>query len=493
MSSFVRSLEVVAIGILISCFCIPGLGQTSGRAEVRTGDVRSFGAAGDGVRDDTEAIQAAVDSKVGLVRFPKGTYRISKTIEVDLDLLGFTSFRGDGVAVILMAGPGPAFRFLGTHEKSADPSGFSQNVWERQRMPLVDGVAIQGAHKEAVGIEARGTMQLTVTRSHFRNLRHGIHLAGNNRNVIISDCHIYENHGIGVFYDDVNLHQSNITGSHISYNRGGGIVSRKGNVRNIHVTGCDIEGNMSPDRPQTANILIDSRNSRYGTAEVAITGCTIQHNNQSPDSANIRIIGESLPGGGLSRVREGNITITGNVLSDVKINVHLMSCRGATITGNTFWQGYRHNLLIEDSAYVVVGLNNFDRNPRYNYGNTQDANNSIVIRNSENCTLQGLAVSNVWRDPAAITLTNCRRMHLSNSTILDSDHIGLLLEGVRDSVVSGMLIRDDRTGENKKGEFTAIKVVGGEGNVLQNNILDSPIQVDVEQRHTLRGNTVIRP
>ena len=41
--------------------------------------------------------------------------------------------------------------------------------------------------------------------------------------------------------------------------------------------------------------------------------------------------------------------------------------------------------------------------------------------------------------------------------------------------------------------FTGIKVVEGEGNVLQNNILDSPILVEDEHRHTLRGNTVIVP
>jgi len=491
MRSLVRSFQIVTIGILVSQFCFPGLGQTSG--EIRKENVRSFGALGNGIEDDSNAIQAAVDSKAGLVRFPKGTYRISRTIEIDLNSVGFTSIRGDGLAVILMAGSGPAFRFVGTHEKSADPAGFGQEVWERQRMPFVDGVAVLGAHEKAVGIEARGTMQLTITRSHFRKLNHGIHLVGNNRNVIISNCHIYENHGIGIFYDSVNLHQSNITASHISYNWGGGIVSRKGNVRNIHITGCDIESNMSPDHPQTANVLIDSRGSRYGTGEVAITGCTIQHNNPSPESANIRIIGQSLQNVGLSRAREGNITITGNVLSDVKINVHLVSCRGVTITGNTFWMGYKHNLLIEDSAYIIVGLNSFDRNPRYNYGNTQEANNSIVIRNSEDCTLQGLAVSNVWRDPAAVTLTNCRRMFLSNSTILDSDHIGLLMNNVRDSIVSGMLIRDDRIDENKKEGFAAIKIVGGQGNVLQNNILDSPIQVDNEQHHTVRGNTLIGP
>lgn len=491
MFRLVRSREVGPFAILLCQFFVSGLAQPSERAEIRTGDVRSFGAAGDGVRDDTTAIQAAVDSRVGLVSFSKGTYRITRTIEVDLGSLGFTSFRGNGVAVIHMAGAGPAIRFVGTHEKSADPSGFSQDVWDRERMPLVDGIAIQGGHQDAVGIEARGTMQLTVTRSHFRKLRHGIHLTGNNRNVIISDCHIYENSGIGIFYDDVNLHQSNITGSHISYNRAGGVVAQKGNVRNIHITGCDLEGNMSPTGLPAANILIDARGSTYGTAEVAISGCTIQHNNESPDSANIRFVGESLPSGELPRVREGNVTITGNVLSDVKINVHLVSCRGATITGNTFWQGYRHNLLIEDSAYVVVGLNNFDRNPRYNYGNTQEANNSIVIRNSESCTLQGLAVSSVWRDPAAVTLSNCRRMHLSDSTILDSDHVGLLMERVHDSVISGLLIRDDRNGQGRR-DFTAIKIVGGGGNVLQNNVLDSPIQVDDAERHTMIENTIIR-
>ena len=36
---------------------------------------------------------------------------------------------------------------------------------------------------------------------------------------------IWPNTGSGVFYDNVNLHQSNIVGSHISYNGGGGVVA----------------------------------------------------------------------------------------------------------------------------------------------------------------------------------------------------------------------------------------------------------------------------
>lgn len=428
----------------------------------RNSDVVMFGAVGDGQADDTTAIQKAVEARVGLVYLPKGIYRITKPIVVDLNKVGVTSFRGDGVARIVMAGAGPALKFVGTHFKSADPSGFERKVWQRQRMPLVDGIAIEGSHPESIGIAAVGTMQLTITRVHIRNVLHGIHLVENNRNIIISDCHIYENRGVGIYYDNVNLHQSNITSCHISYNAGGGIVSRAGNVRNIHVTGCDLESNMSPATPTTANVLIDCSASKYGTGEVAITGCTIQHNNPSPSSANIRILGRSDPADDAQIVREGNVTITGNVLSDVKVNVHLQGCRGVVLTGNTFWQGYTHNLLIENCSNIIVGPNNFDRNPRYNYGNTQEANNSLVVRNCADCTLTGLHITNVWRDPAALLVENCRRINITGCTILDCDHAGLLLRNVTQSRVANCLIRDDRPNSTSM----PIKIEGGGDNVI---------------------------
>lgn len=430
-------------------------------------DVRSFGAVGDGKADDTFMIQKAVDSNGGVIRLPKGVYRITQPIVIDLDKVGYTCISGGGVARIVMAGPGPALRFVGTHFKSADPEGFSQNIWQRQRMPLVDGLAIEGDHPEASGIEAIGTMQLTLTRIHVRGALHAVHLVANNRNVIISDCHFYDNRGIGIFYDDANLHQSNITACHISYNRGGGIVSRAGNVRNIHITGCDIESNMSPETPPTANILIDCSDSTYGTGEVAITGCTIQHNSLSADSANIRIIGRSKPSRQLDLVREGNVIISGNVLSDVKVNIHLRDCRGVILTGNTFWMGFTHNLLIEDCSNIIIGPNNFDRNPRYNYGNSLEARNSLVVRNSEDCTLSGLHITNVWHDSAGLLIENCKQMNVTGCTILDCDNIALLLKDVTDSRISGCLIRDDRA----NAKSNCLVVIGGKGNMIVSNLL----------------------
>ncbi len=285
--------------------------------------VLDFGAQGDGKADDSAAIQELINAKVGSVRFPAGAYRITKTLVVDLDRVGHTSFVADGSARLIMAGGGPAIRFIGTHlNGSAAPNLVQPSVWDRQRMPTVEGLAIVGEHAEADGIEAKGTFQLTLRGVHIRKCRHGVHLVERNRNVLIDGCHLYENSGIGVFYDQVNLHQSNISASHISYCHGGGVVVRGGDVRNIHIAGCDIEANMGAGQPPTANVLLDC--GEGSVAEVAITGCTIQHTKEVAGSANIRILGRGFANslGERMQFNCGNVTIGENVLSDVKTNIH---------------------------------------------------------------------------------------------------------------------------------------------------------------------------
>ncbi|HEU5158143.1 MAG TPA: glycosyl hydrolase family 28-related protein [Streptosporangiaceae bacterium] len=54
-------------------------------------DVKAYGAAGDGITDDTAAIQAAIDAAVaaggGVIYFPPGTYEISEAIALASDLV----------------------------------------------------------------------------------------------------------------------------------------------------------------------------------------------------------------------------------------------------------------------------------------------------------------------------------------------------------------------------------------------------------------------
>ncbi len=426
------------------------------------------GVVGDGKTDDTVAIQNAIDSGTSSIHFPPGSFRLTRPLVVDLDKTGLVSFSGDGVATIVMDGPGPAIRFVGTHKGTADPQSFEKNVWDRQRAPMIDGLEIVGVHSKACGIEADGTMQLTLTRLIVRHVLHCIHLTNRNRNVLIASCHLYENRGKGIFLDNVDLHQINVDGCHISYNDQGGIVSQRGNVRNLHINGCDIESNMSPETPPTANILIDCSESRLGTAEVAISGCTIQHNSKSSDSANIRLIGRGISKPDQPDVRWGNVTITGNVLSDVATNVHLKECRGVTLQGNTFWMGYDHNLLVEDSSNIVVGPNNLDRNPSYNYGNAAQSKNRVVFRNCDDCTINGLHVSNVHASPAAIEFDSCRRCNVNSCSILDCDGPGLLLRNVSQSLITGCLVRDDRS---TRKQSPSLRIEGGQDNTLSNNVL----------------------
>src|SRR5437764_976454 len=134
---------------------------------------------GDGKSDDTAALQALVD-RGGLVALSKGNYRITKTIRIDLSKTGFVCVKGDTLARVVMAGPGPAFHFVGTHAGTAAPATVKANVWEKERMPSVDGVEIVGNHAEADGIEASGTMMLTLTRVLVRECRHGVHLTKRN-------------------------------------------------------------------------------------------------------------------------------------------------------------------------------------------------------------------------------------------------------------------------------------------------------------------------
>ena len=438
-----------------------------GPAESLAGDlaaartIRGFGAIGDGRADDTAAIEKAVAAG-GAVRIGRGVYRVTRPIVVALDKVGPVSFLGDGTGRIVMAGPGPALRLVGTHQGTADPASVKPGVWQHERTPMVDGLEIVGDDPQAGGIEADGTVQLTVTRTVIRNVVHAVHFVRRNRNAIIANCHLYENRGAGIFFDDVNQHQTNVTGCHISYNAGGGVVARGGDVRNVHLTGCDIEANMAPDAPATANVLVDCAGGRAGTAgtaEIAITGCTIQHSDNCPESANIRYLGSDA-----KDRRWGHLTITGNVLSDVQWNIDLRKARGVTIVGNTFWMGFAGDLRAEECSNVVVGANNFDRNPAYAYGRSLQARGGVVFRNCRDCSLVGLHVSGVQGTAAGLVLEKCRRMLVANATILDCENAGLLADQLADSRVTGCLIRSDLA---RTKPWVAIKVVGGQGNVIE--------------------------
>ncbi|MEA1950037.1 MAG: right-handed parallel beta-helix repeat-containing protein [Planctomycetota bacterium] len=446
--------------------------------------VAQFGARGDGKTDDTAALQEAVDSRLGDILLPRGVYRITKPIVVEFDKVGFTSIRGSGAATIVMDGPGPAIKLIGTHRGTAAPHTVKPNIYLNERTPIVEGLEIVGRHEKALGIEAELTFQLIIDKVTIRDTLHAIRLATRNRNVIISNCHLYKNRGVGLYLDECDLHQINVVGSHISYNPGGGIVVRGGGVRNLHIGTCDIEGNV-------VNVLIDSAGSTGGTAEVAIVGCTIQHSG-GPNSANIRFIGASPKGkdGSPGKRAWGHITIANNVLSDVETNIDIQKACEVSIVGNTIWKGYKYNLRVRDSSNVVVGPNIFARNKRYRSEETSD--NAIVFENCDDMTLTGLHIHRVLRAPAGLVLDKCRRVNITGCSILDCDSLGILMKNVELARVSDCIIRNDRfrDGCKEAGDWRPMEVVGGKANMIVNNLLGKPASDKAVK--TTDGSAVVR-
>lgn len=443
-------------------------------------NVFDYGAVGDGLTDDTAAIQHAIDDGDGVIEFPRGTYLISKSLRVDLAKCGRTSIHGSGgVAKLVMAGAGPAISIEATHTATADPAGFRPDEWQKERMPTVDGIEIEGRHPEADGIRIVGAMQTTLTRVLIREVRTAVHITKRARNVLIDSCHFYNNTNIGVHLDDVNLHQTIIADSHISYCRRGGIRIEKSEIRNLQITGNDIEYNNNrafskqfPDAEgeATAEIFIDV--SEKGTVrEGTIASNTIQAT-YSSNGANIWMIGAGVDG----KHKAGMWTITGNLIGSQRDNIRLQYCRGVNITGNYIYSGHNRNVLIEHSRNIVLGSNTIGHNP--DYGDKELAT-GVRIVDSINCNVTGLLIQDaeagghtikdavpLVRD-ALVEVVRCQRVNMTGCQILDGTPINLLFEDCSDVLASSNTVCDQR--DVKKTTHGIVFRGKGSGNMCCHN------------------------
>jgi hypothetical protein len=353
-----------------------------------------------------------------------------------------------------MAGAGPALVLEATHTTTADPTGFRPEEWQRERMPTVADIEIQGAHPEADGIRIQGVMQPTLTGVLIREVRTGVYIHQRARNVLISHCHIYNNTGVGVHLDRVDLHQTIITGSHISYCRQGGVRIEASEIRNLQITGNDIEYNNNKahkvpdaDGEPTAEIYIDCRTGtvREGT----IASNTLQAT-YSSNGSNIRFIGA----GPDKNHKTGLWTITGNLIGSQENNIHLTSARGMTISGNVIYSGHSRNLLIESSRNIVVGANVFDHNPDYDQ---KELCTGIRLVDSVDCSLHGLVIQDCQAGKHTVTdagpqtreglieLVRCRRINISGVQVLEPAPYGIFLNACSDTLITGCTILDGRT------------------------------------------------
>ncbi|MCI0637572.1 MAG: right-handed parallel beta-helix repeat-containing protein [Gemmataceae bacterium] len=397
-------------------------------------DVRDFGAKGDGVTDDTAALTHAIQRGDGHLVFSRGDYVLSAPLHVPLALHGRIAIQGaGGAAKIVMTGPGPAFHLVGSHRRSALPAHFEEDVWQKERLPTLSDLEIEGRHPKADGVRIEGVMQPTLRGLLIRRVRHGIHLANRDRNVLVADCHIYNNSGIGIFLERVNLHQTNIHGNHISYNQRGGIAVVGSEIRNIQICSNDIEYNHDLKADASADVLFDCRDGtvREGT----LVGNTIQAV-QTPGGANVRFLGHADHPNAV-----GLFAITGNLIGSQTRALDLHGCRGVVVSGNSIYSGYRQAIWAERCEHLVIGVNSIDHNPEYQGASTDQ----LVFRNCRNLSLTGLIVQHTRpaADPvgASIEMRDCQDVNVTGVQILNARTSGILLDNCTTARVADCTIR----------------------------------------------------
>lgn len=102
-------------------------------------NVRDFGAVGDGVTDDTAAIQVAIE-KSGCIYFPKGTYIISETLRIPSNTV--LQGAGMGITIIEMSPAAPADYHTITNKQALIEGRYTPNQYTTETR-VVDGVTYE--------------------------------------------------------------------------------------------------------------------------------------------------------------------------------------------------------------------------------------------------------------------------------------------------------------------------------------------------------------
>lgn len=477
-------------------------------------NVFDFGASGDGVTDDTEALQHALEAGDGVLRLNKGTYRITRPLLLDLSKQGYGGVRGEaGASRIVMTGPGPALRLVGDHQGTASPRSVQPHTWNKERFPIVTGVEIVGDHPDAVGIELRKTLKCTITQVLVRQCKYGIHLVERNRDFLLADSHLYDNREIGLFFDECNLHQIIVHGNHISWNKVAGIKAQNGDVHNLQIVGNDIEyNNISAslsgkpadndravaDHPGGAEIWFVATTGVI--SEVTISGNTIQATVQR-GGANIRVTGAEVarPASAAAPATAAPdtahlINITGNVLGSQWRAVDLQHVSRVTITGNAIYDSADLSIRAINCSGLAIGSNAFG----WRCVDAEPPKDGLFFENCDNVLLSGLVsqrfCAGTAEEGGAVSFVNCRDCGVSDCQILDPAHRGVELTNCVRCRVTNNTVVDRR---ELPTMVHAIRVRGASrDNLVTGNLVGgaklADVMVDGDGAEA-RDNRIVRP
>lgn len=190
-------------------------------------NVIEFGAVGDGVNDDTTAIQAAITAcpQNGMVYLPPGTYHTTAALTISTD---FVTLCGSGMAVISLVGSGNVLTVTGND-------------------CLIENLYLTSDHANAGhGLSVSGGYDLRLKRVYIAGVQyHALYLL-NSWNVLATDCLFASDNSdsgyAGIYLDS----QSNaVTFLRCRCQHGNNIGADVVHGAGVNFDGCTIEGSST--------------------------------------------------------------------------------------------------------------------------------------------------------------------------------------------------------------------------------------------------------
>ncbi|MGQ5792592.1 hypothetical protein ACUNIY_09160 [Serratia sp. IR-2025] len=271
--------------------------------------------------DDTEAVQTIFNSAqvTGIASFEANKYYlVSGKFTLNPSVVKQVNFNG---STIVQLSNTATLHYLGTLAGSANPIQSGEKAHSEYGFIIESARICSVDRQSGVAVLLEKTIGATISNSVFYFNSIGIQIKGMNRNINISNSHIYANRNYGLhFMPNGDIHQMNVTGTHISYSRIN-VFSDNQHLYNLQISGSDIEVSSYPDDVDK-NIYIKAMNDIKVDC-VEITGCTLE--GHSTDNALVRLEGANTDS-------ISNIVIAGNAIGNGgNAEIQLGGCRNVRI------------------------------------------------------------------------------------------------------------------------------------------------------------------
>ena len=348
---------------------------------------------GDGVTDDTLAVQKIVNM-CEVVVFPKrDTILITEPIDVRM---GYARILDGNGCNIVVDDDIYALSVTGTLTGSAEATGMQAQIVENEAGMTIKNFRITSADiTEGGGIEITKSFKARLCDNYIHHMANGIRVYGVNRDMIISNNQMITFTENGILVDqNASIHQFNIVNNIMEFGHDVIHFYDPYAIANVQITGNDIE---TIDYPLSTKSTAKCINFESPTvepdmfAEIEICGNTIQGHSTSNFALYFAGHADEL-------IRDMNIT--GNHISNTQGSaIYMSNCRNFAISGNTIAAIWR---FVYELAGTIEGL--MISGDAARDINTQTVNPGGKLHAASGSTLSGVKCKNVMFSKDTVSL-----------------------------------------------------------------------------------------